>query len=111
MRTSLFVLTRFLLFCTAHRTFYCQSSVDLLVILYSEVICAWLIVSLVSNNLVTVEAKLLALAQMGGSGAPPASAPLLSGQSSSSAGAGMKTLQQQQHFKNYQSINMEEALP
>lgn len=85
---------------------------DLAAILYSEVICAWLIVSLLSNNLIAVEAKLLSLAQVGatGSSGPPSSAPLMSGHSSST-GAGMKTLQQQQHFKNYQSINMEEALP
>lgn len=102
------------------RSFFCQSFVDLSAILYSEVICAWLIVSLLSNSLIAVEAKLLSLAQLGASGAAgggavagpstssSSAAPLLSSHSTST---GLKTLQQQQHFKNYQSINMEEALP
>eukprot|EP00598_Pedospumella_elongata_P016311 CAMPEP_0184989270 /NCGR_PEP_ID=MMETSP1098-20130426/27611_1 /TAXON_ID=89044 /ORGANISM="Spumella elongata, Strain CCAP 955/1" /LENGTH=254 /DNA_ID=CAMNT_0027514233 /DNA_START=371 /DNA_END=1135 /DNA_ORIENTATION=- len=41
-----------------NRSFFLQSSVDLLTIFYSEVLCAWFYVSLLSNNLVVVEAKL-----------------------------------------------------
>lgn len=46
------------LFC---RSFFLQSTVDLLTIFYSEVLCAWFYVSLLSNNLVTVEAKIQTL--------------------------------------------------
>lgn len=41
-----------------YRSYYWQSSVDLIAVLYSEVVCAWLMVSLMSNTLVPVEARL-----------------------------------------------------
>ena len=43
------------------RSFFCQSSVDLLTIFYSEVLCAWFYISLLSNNLVAVEARVQTL--------------------------------------------------
>ena len=48
----------FIHFVLLNRSFFLQSSVDLLTIFYSEVLCAWFYVSLLSNNLVVVEAKL-----------------------------------------------------
>ena len=41
-----------------NRSFYGQSAADLVVVLFSEVFCAWILVNLLSNNLVSLEGQL-----------------------------------------------------
>lgn len=111
------------------RSYYWQSSVDLIAVLYSEVVCAWLMVSLMSNTLVPVEARLSGAGPGAGTGAgtgtgsaASASASVgLQGASSiamtsigSSAAATPRSLAQQQHLQRfgnyqYQSITADEG--